>query len=479
MANLLFQDVIEQIVSHLQHDKFSLARLRLISHDWDVPCRALLFNKIELKALDPLDYLYLYGDVHQHGSGEHYDQLEKATQDLLSRCNALLDLFRSRPCLGSIPREVVLVRAHKLKPSIWGTLEPVYTKVLEHLNCIQKIHLREVHFSHLSEAFLGALLEVFRQPTVTHCNFVSCPVDDGGLFKEITRAPKYLKHLALSGASSGKHGQAKTLSDPQQPEHGGGEPPTPNDLTSHTGTSSPCDLAPSLRGRVRLETLAIELASISTFVEHLFHSVVRMDLSELKGLWLGHIDNVTNTPADFGAVETILGACASTVEFLSIGARSGESSVSASFCFGCNICLFPLAGGCKISKEEIQKSAELFRFPRLRTIRFSGACFTENGSHYFFLGLALCLSTISPASELRMIDAQGYIDSTMGSGIDWESWRQVDEALSNRRSFPFFEALTISLAVTDIGHADVFVSMLRQQLPTISGRGHLSITLTD
>lgn len=139
---------------------------------------------------------------------------------------------------------------------------------------------------------------------------------------------------------------------------------------------------------------------------------------------------------------------------------------------------FPLAGRCKASKEDILRCTRLVHLPRLRTVRFTGVRFTEKRSQYPFLITVLRLSTINPASELRTLDIHAYIDSTVVNDVDWECWQKIDGILSNEKSFPFFGTLMVSLTAMDMGRASVLISLLKQRLPIISGRGRLSVSVT-
>lgn len=121
---------------------------------------------------------------------------------------------------------------------------------------------------------------------------------------------------------------------------------------------------------------------------------------------------------------------------------------------------------------------DMSKFLQLRTLCFFGMCFTREEPYNKIQKISLFLSTVTQACKLRTVDIQTYIGLAKGDEVDWECWRQIDDILSDLSLFPALRTLTISLIINDLRYADNIVALLEQQLPTILGRGYLSVSIT-
>lgn len=305
---MFFRDIIEHIVNHLRHDKPALARLRLVSHVWDAPCLALVFRRLDFIMLDPLDYM-------QDEDGGN-DALLKATQASLKRCHDLLELLRARPELSSVPREILLARAHRVGPSVWPQLEEVHTDIFRRLNRIQTVHLQEIRFSHLSGDFFDALVGICQQPTVTHLNITACLIDNSQLVGRLILSAEYLQHLKISLFSV----YHTMYTQPPQ--------------LDRDYKLSGCAAHEGRRRRIRPRVLISEHKSLSALSQYLLDPDFGLDLSELKELRLTHVDNDSPLPTDAVAMAyTFWSACATSLNFLEFESPVGMSTQRFFFFF--------------------------------------------------------------------------------------------------------------------------------------------------
>lgn len=308
---IFYQDIIEHIVHHLQDDKLSLTNLRLASSLWDAPCLAMIFRRLEFVILDPFDYA-------REGVGGG-GCLTELVSSSIKRCEDLLALFRARPNLANIPKKFSLVRAHRVQPSIWDQLEHVHTTIFLKLRSIQEVDFGDVHFAHLSNDCMEALLGICRQPTVTHLTLTTCIIDDSQVLQQIVLSPEYLQHLNLSITATFLNKETCSEVGPEPEE----ESADTNKFAVSAG--GPSQASQPQRRRARLKTLVSDHRSLIALHQCLLQPQSGLDLSELKAFRIGHAGDGAAFANYLVAASHIFAVCAKSLTSLVAEQPSGAS----------------------------------------------------------------------------------------------------------------------------------------------------------
>lgn len=286
------QEVINQFASHLRNNRAALARARLIGRAWDAACVAHLFCRIEFKVFDPFGCATDMGKYTEATFAAEIKRLQK-------RYNDLLDLLLSSPLLAHATKEITVMRAHRLEPSAWGSLEETYGKVLRQFKAVQTVRLKEVYFSHLSPSFVDAFLDVCGTGGVTRLEVLDCENGDLGNLTRIMRSLPSLQHLTLLLVHSTNIVDGKKHSEILSPAS-----------SSSLETSENGRLLP-----VRLASLTLEVSGAQTIADWLMCSSPILDLSRLRELRLQKTNNfhVHISPLVMGIC---LRSCAPSLELL-------------------------------------------------------------------------------------------------------------------------------------------------------------------
>ena len=242
------QELIDHIVDFVYNDRQTLCAIRLISRSWNISARVHFFRELDL--LIPRTLLIPVTMPEDGG-------VDKFTR--------LLDILNTSPDMAYFVREVIIGNTTGLSMAKWNIYDPLLTRILEQLNRVTTIYLREVNWSQLSPSFSSLLTKLFKSPQLQHLDMWNCRVPSMQVLLDFLNSSCALTGLRLS------HIRFSNDVDPAKTYI----------------TESSTTIKKPLR-RLYIETVPIAPLLYALLTT----SPYSIDITKLRGLFLDHIDDI-------------------------------------------------------------------------------------------------------------------------------------------------------------------------------------------